>query len=67
MGAPAKKVDPETGKKVATSGYNILLGGKIGQHPSLGEVETKGIPATPEDLVAALEEVLVANFGAKRK
>lgn len=67
MGAPAKKEDPKTGKKVAVSGYNILEGGAIGQDPALAEVTTKGIPGNTEDLVEALEEVLIKNYGAKRK
>lgn len=64
MGAPAKKVDPETGKKMAVSGCNIFAGGTIGEGAGFGDIESKAVPTEIEDIVPALAEMLVANHGA---
>lgn len=66
MGAPARKEDPETGKKKAVPGCNIFVGGRIGEdaHLALDPVR-KGVPLADEDLLPVLVEVLKENFGAK--
>lgn len=65
MGAPAKKVLPD-GKSIAVPGCKIFVGGKIGEdaHLSLEPIKDK-IPL--EDLIPELVDILVTNFGAKKK
>ncbi|KAI0566113.1 Nitrite and sulphite reductase 4Fe-4S [Gracilaria domingensis] len=61
MGCPARK----DGK--AVEGVRVFVGGKIGEQAHLGEEIMKGIPATSEDLVPVLSDILVDQFGATRK
>lgn len=61
MGAPAKK----NGK--AVEGVRIFIGGTIGEGAEFGEKYGKPIPADLEDLVPAMKELLVEQFGAKLK
>ena len=66
MGAPARKEDPETGKKVAVPGCNIFVGGTIGEEGHLAMTPShKGIPLEEGDLVPVLVDILKENFGAK--
>jgi len=66
MGAPAKKEDPETGKKMAVPGCKIFVGGSIGEHGHLSlEPYTTGIPL--EDIVDTLVDILKKEFGAVDK
>ena len=68
MGAPARKEDPETGKKKAVPGCNIFVGGRIGEDAHLAmEPEMKGIPLAEEDLLPILGDLLVERFGAVEK
>ena len=63
MGAPAKKEDPETGKKMAVPGCKIFVGGTIGEHGHLSlEPYTTGIPL--EDVVETVVDILKKEFGA---
>ena len=68
MGAPAKKLDPETGKKMAVPGCNIYVGGRIGENAHLAmEPDFKNIPLDETDLLPILENLLVERFGAVPK
>lgn len=64
IGAPAKKeVD---GKKVAVQGFNIILGGTIGEHAQLAATEfEKAVPA--DEVYGRLRALLVDRFGAKER
>lgn len=63
MGAPARKEDPATGKKMAVPGCKIFVGGRIGEDAHLAlEPYTTGIPL--EDLVPVLVDILKKEFGA---
>lgn len=64
MGGPARKLNEETGKKVAVEGFNIFLGGQQGEAPELGEIHEKGVIA--DDITPYLEDLLVEKFGATR-
>ena len=62
IGAPAKKAGPD-GKKVAVPGFNIILGGTIGEHAQLAATEFE--KAVPEDEVyGRLKALLVDQFSA---
>ncbi|PXF49225.1 hypothetical protein BWQ96_01014 [Gracilariopsis chorda] len=61
MGCPAKK----DGK--AVEGVKIFVGGKIGEGAELGEKVADRIPATKEDLIPKLVDILVDQFGGVRK
>ena len=64
MGAPAKKIDPETGKAVAVPGCKIFVGGRIGEDAHLQlESYMDGIPLTHEDLKLVLVDILKKEFG----
>mmetsp|Transcript_18543 Transcript_18543/g.52989 ORF Transcript_18543/g.52989 Transcript_18543/m.52989 type:complete len:610 (-) Transcript_18543:80-1909(-) len=66
MGGPARKeID---GKKMAVPGCKIFVGGRVGEdaHLSLDPV-AQGVPLDDEDLIPALVDILVENFGAKKK
>lgn len=66
MGAPARKVDPETGKKVAIPGCNIFVGGTIGEDGHLAMTPSfKGIPLDEDELLPVLVGILKDEFGAK--
>lgn len=66
MGAPAKKEDPETGKKMAVPGCKIFVGGSIGENGHLSlEPYSTGIPL--EDIVPTLVDILKKEFGAVDK
>lgn len=68
MGAPAKKVDPESGKATAVPGCKIFVGGKIGEESHLEmEPVMTGIPLNEEDLLPVLVEILKSEFGAIEK
>ena len=68
MGAPAKKLDPETGKKKAVPGCNIFVGGRIGEDAHLTmEPKFKNIPLDEAELLPILEDLLVERFGAVLK
>ena len=61
IGAPAKKV--VDGKKVAVAGFNIILGGTVGEAATLAATEFE--KAVPEDEVyEKLKGLLVERFGA---
>lgn len=65
MGAPAKKIDPETGKAKAVPGCKIFVGGRIGEDAHLAMVpQETGIPLDEEDLIPALVKILKDEFGA---
>lgn len=68
MGAPARKLDPETGKKKAVPGCNVFVGGRIGEDAHLAMTpDYKNIPLEEESLLPILEEILVEKFGAVKK
>mmetsp|Transcript_33522 Transcript_33522/g.99903 ORF Transcript_33522/g.99903 Transcript_33522/m.99903 type:complete len:634 (-) Transcript_33522:510-2411(-) len=68
MGAPARKLDPETGKKKAIPGCNIFVGGRIGEDAHLAlEPYKKGVPLAEEELLPELIEILKSEFGAVDK
>lgn len=68
MGAPARRIDPETGKVVAVPGCKIFVGGRIGEDAHLAlDPEMSGIPLDEEDLVPALVGILKEKFGAVDK
>ena len=68
MGAPAKKLDPESGKNKAVPGCNIFVGGKIGEESFLTlEPYKKGIPLEHDELIPELVDIIVDQFGGKRK
>ena len=68
MGAPAKKIDPETGKAKAVPGCKIFIGGSIGEEGHLVmEPAMKGIPMAEEDLLPVLVDILKEHFGAVEK
>ena len=68
MGGPAKKLNEETGKMVAVPGCQIFVGGTIGEEGHLSlEPYKKGIPLEDEILVEELIEIIVEQFGGKRK
>lgn len=68
MGAPAKKLDPETGKNKAVPGCNIFVGGRIGEDAHLAMTpEYKNIPLDLDDLLPIVETILVEKFGAVPK
>ncbi|KAI2492186.1 Nitrite and sulphite reductase 4Fe-4S domain [Fragilaria crotonensis] len=68
MGAPAKKVDPATGKAMAVPGCKIFIGGSIGEHGHLAmEPTLAGIPLAEEDLLPVLVDILKREFGAVDK
>lgn len=62
MGAPARSAQ---GK--AVEGVDIYLGGRIGEHPTLGQLVKKGIPCDMDTLLPVVQDLLVENFGAKVK
>ena len=65
MGAPARKEDPETGKKMAVPGCKIFVGGRIGEDAHLAlEPYTTGIPLASDDLIPVLVDILKKEFGA---
>lgn len=67
MGCPARKVDPETGKKMAVPGVNIFIGGTIGEHGSLQlEPEKKAVLVEEETLIPELVDIIVNRFGGRR-
>ena len=66
MGAPAKKMDEESGK--AVPGCNIFVGGRVGEDAHLSlEPYKKGVPLDEEDLLPVLLEILKTEFGAVEK
>jgi len=68
MGAPARKEDPETGKKLAVPGCNIFVGGRIGEDAHLAlEPYKKGIPLADEELIPELIEIIKNEFGGVEK
>lgn len=68
MGAPAKKMNPETGKAVAVPGCKIFVGGRIGEDAHLSlEPYATGIPLDSEDLIPTLVDILKKEFGAVDK
>jgi ferredoxin-nitrite reductase len=68
MGAPAKKLDPDTGKMKAVPGCKIFVGGKIGEESHLAmEPFVSGIPLEDADLLPALIDILKTQFGAVDK
>ena len=65
IGAPAKKEGPD-GKKVAVQGFNIILGGTIGEHAQLAATEfEKSVPV--DEVEGKLRALLVERFGAVEK
>mmetsp|Transcript_15632 Transcript_15632/g.22034 ORF Transcript_15632/g.22034 Transcript_15632/m.22034 type:complete len:609 (+) Transcript_15632:68-1894(+) len=68
MGAPAKKLDEESGKMKAVPGCKIFVGGRIGEDAHLAmEPSQTGIPLAEEDLVPVLVDILKSEFGAVEK
>lgn len=68
MGAPAKKMNPSTGKAMAVPGCKIFIGGSIGEHGHLAmEPTLTGIPLDEEDLLPVLVDILKREFGAVDK
>ena len=68
MGAPAKKLDPESGKMKAVPGVNIFVGGKVGEEHFLSlDPYKKGVPAADEDLIPELIAIAKEKFGAVDK
>lgn len=61
MGCMTKK----NGKGV--EGVNIFVGGKIGEEAELGIVSEKAVPCDFEDLLPAMQKILVEQFGATLK
>lgn len=65
IGAPAKKTGPD-GKKVAVQGFNIILGGTIGEQAQLAATEfEKAVPV--DEVEGKLKALLVERFGAVEK
>lgn len=64
MGAPARRVDPKTGKKVMVPGCNVFLGGQIGEDMKLvTEPIIKGMPIDDEDeLLDDLVKLVIEHF-----
>ena len=46
-------------------GLNLYMGGKVGKDAHLGTCMQKGIAC--DDLIPVLTDILIENFGAKRK
>lgn len=68
MGAPAKKMNPETGKNMAVPGCKIFVGGRIGEDAHLAlDPSMTGIPLAQEDLLPVLVDILKKDFGAVDK
>ena len=69
MGAPAKRLDPASGKMKAVSGVNIFVGGTIGEGGHLAmEPAVKGVPIDDEAEIAEyIADLMVEHFGATRK
>lgn len=68
MGAPAKKLDEESGKMKAIPGCKIFVGGRIGEdaHLAMEPIKT-GIPLAEEELLPVLVDILKTEFGAVEK
>mmetsp|Transcript_4074 Transcript_4074/g.10365 ORF Transcript_4074/g.10365 Transcript_4074/m.10365 type:complete len:614 (+) Transcript_4074:95-1936(+) len=64
MGAPARKVNEETGKTMGVEGVQIFLGGEVGEHPELGSKFETAVPANDDELVPHLKALLISKFGA---
>uniref|UniRef100_A0A7S4BHH3 Ferredoxin--nitrite reductase, chloroplastic n=1 Tax=Chrysotila carterae TaxID=13221 RepID=A0A7S4BHH3_CHRCT len=68
MGAPAKKMDPETGKMMAVPGCTIFVGGTIGEHAQLStEPYKSNVPLNDDDLIPELLDIIVSKFDGKLK
>jgi len=66
MGAPAKKLDPVSGKMKAVPGCKIFVGGKIGEEAHLSlDPYVSGIPLDEVDLIPVLVGILKEKFGAR--
>jgi ferredoxin-nitrite reductase len=65
MGAPARKLDEESGKMKAVPGCKIFVGGTIGEegHLSLEPFKT-GVSLADADLIPVLVDILKTEFGA---
>jgi ferredoxin-nitrite reductase len=61
MGAPARKLDPESGKMKAVAGVDVFVGGTIGEHMSLTTVPVyKGIVFDEDEpIVNLLVDIIV--------
>ncbi|KAJ8608673.1 hypothetical protein CTAYLR_009396 [Chrysophaeum taylorii] len=69
MGAPARRLDPISGKTKAVPGVNVYLGGDVGESFTLvTEPVLKGIPIDDEDdLVDKLADLVVEHFQGVRR
>jgi ferredoxin-nitrite reductase len=68
MGGPAKKLNPETGKKMAVPGVKIFVGGRIGEDAHLAlDPYKEGVPMADEDLLPELVAIAKEHFGATDK
>jgi len=68
MGAPARKLDPETGKNKAVPGCKIFVGGRIGEDAHLSlEPFVQGIALEDGELLPVLVDILKTQFGAVDK
>jgi len=68
MGAPAKKLDEESGKMKAVPGCKIFVGGRIGEDAHLAmDPSHTGIPLAEDDLLPVLVDILKTEFGAVEK
>jgi len=68
MGAPARKENPETGKKMAVPGCNIFVGGQIGEDGHLSLIPyAKGIPLEDDSLIPTLIEIIKEHYDGVEK
>jgi len=68
MGAPARRLDPATGKNKAVPGCNVFVGGTVGEDMRLvTEPLLKGLPIDDEDELARnLADLALKHFPAVR-
>ena len=68
MGAPARKLNEETGKMMAVPGCKIFVGGRIGEDAHLALDPFKSdVPLEDVSLIPELVEILKSEFGAVDK
>ena len=68
MGGPAKKLDPETGKRKAVPGVSIFVGGRIGEDAHLAlDPYKKAVPMEDDILIPELIAIAKEHFGAVDK
>mmetsp|Transcript_11929 Transcript_11929/g.24223 ORF Transcript_11929/g.24223 Transcript_11929/m.24223 type:complete len:256 (-) Transcript_11929:275-1042(-) len=67
MGAPAKKLDPKSGKMKGVPGVSIFVGGRIGEDAFLSLDPYKTVPLEDDDLLPELVAIAKEHFGATDK